>query len=557
MSKHARPSSGQSHSSYIEVDGRKIFVTHASGHAPTTASPVIYVHGGTISSALTIGWSFDDGPSWARDLALAGHDVWAFDFAGFGRSERYREMRFAAAPGPIGRSDSAVRQLSAVVDHVRNATGKDRVALLAHSWGGLVACRLAAERPDSVERLVLFAPIVRREASEAPGADPSFPSWMAMTLSMQRQRFYDDVPAGEPPLITDAMFDAWSEAYLEADARNRETSDHAVAIPTGPQADVAAAWLGTIPYDPARILCPVHVVRGAWDSLCSDRDVAAFRASLTRCPSFYDAKLERGTHLMLLETERTRLWSAVRNGLAAALHAPVNTHCVLFEVLPTAAGREEYLKLAARLRPLLDEVDGFIAIDRLASRQGSGWSLSLQTWADDAAIAAWRNRDRHHFAQEHGRNVAFDDYRIRVARLVHDDALDDAEQPRGRSTYANPVRPGRYLGIFELLGPVGVGCPSPLDALAKDARDSDVFDSLYAPHRSAYVIGFETKAAADAWTSHALRVAANTRAAGTPCRVRVVETIRDYGMFDRAQAPAHHAPVTRRADAARRETCVD
>jgi len=539
--------SEQEHSSYLDVDGRKVFVTRQPGDAPTTATPVLYVHGGTFPSALAVGWSFDDGASWARHLAAAGHDVWAFDFAGFGRSDRYPEMSLAPAPGALGRSDRAVRQLSAVVDHVRGAAGKERVALLAHSWGGLVACRLAAERPDVVERLVLFAPILRRDESAVSVPHPSeFPSWIPLTLDAQRRRFREDVPAGEPPLVTDRAFERWGEAYLATNAGAGEQSAPAVPIPTGPQADIAAAWRGDIPYDPARIVCPVHVVRGAWDSLCTDRDVAAFRASLTRCPSFYDAKLERGTHLMHLETGRTRLWSAIRNGLAAALHAPADTHVVLFEVRPTAEGRDAYLTSAASLRPLLDEIDGFGTIDRLGSRRRPGWILSLQTWADDAAIAAWRSRDRHHAAQELGRSVAFEDYRLRVGRLVHDDGLDDAEQPRGRSTYADPARPhGRRVGLFEVIGPPDAELVSALDQLAAGARESDVFDSLYTAGKSVYLVGLETPSDVDAWRSRALRIAAAARRGGTVCRVRLVETIRDYGMFDRAQAPTYHAPVRR------------
>jgi pimeloyl-ACP methyl ester carboxylesterase/heme-degrading monooxygenase HmoA len=502
----------------IYVCFMNIFITRQPGTAAASATPVVYVHGGTFPSALAVGWSFDDGTSWGRNLAAAGHDVWAFDFAGFGRSERYPEMSLAPAPGALGRSDVAVRQLSTVVDHVRETTGKKRVALLAHSWGGIVACRYAAEHVGAVERLVLFAPILRRERSDLP--DPwGFPSWTRVTLAAQRERFREDVPAGEPPLVTDAMFERWGETYLEA-------------IPAGPQADIAAAWRGEIPYDPARIECPVHVVRGAWDSLCTDRDVASFRASLTACPSFYDAKLERGTHLMHLETGRTRLWSAVRNALAASLHAPVDTHCVLFEVRPTEEGRDVYLKTAATLRPLLDEVDGFMTIDRLASRRRPGWILSLQTWADDAAIAAWRSRDRHHFAQELGRTAAFEDYRLRVGRLVHDDGLDETEQPRGRSTYADPLRPRRHVGVVEFFGRLEL--------------EGEAFDSLYAPGKTAYLVELETPADADAWKSRALDVAATARRAGTACRVRLMETIRDYGMFDRAEAPTHHRPVMRR-----------
>jgi pimeloyl-ACP methyl ester carboxylesterase/heme-degrading monooxygenase HmoA len=520
-------------SSYVHIDGWKIFITRDPGSAPPSASPVVFVHGGSFPSALAVEWSFGDGTTWAENLAAAGHDLWAFDFVGFGQSDRFPEMSSAPAPGALGRADVAARQLSGVVDHVRNVTGKKRVALLAHSWGGLVACRFATEWPDAVERLVLFGPILRRERSDVP--DPSaFAGWTLLTRAAQRRRFIEDVPAGEPPLVTDDMFERWADGYLATDARSAERAPHAVAIPTGPQADIAAAWRGEIPYDPACIDCSVHVVRGEWDSLCNDEDVAAFRASLTACPSFQDAKLERGTHLMHLESGRTRLWSAVRNALTAALHTPVNTHCVLFEVRPTSEGRDVYLGMAAKLRPLLDEVDGFLTIDRLASRRRPGWILSLQTWTDDAAIAAWRSRDRHHFAQELGRTLAFEDYRLRVGRLVHDDRLDAHEQPRGRSTYVDALRPSRHVGILEVLGS--------MDA----ALEGEVFDSLYTPGKVVCVVELDTRADADAWASRARDVAATMRSAGTVCHVRLVETIRDYGMFDRAEAPSHHPPVARR-----------
>lgn len=291
-------------------------------------APVIYVHGATFPAALAVNWRFADGVSWRDDLAAAGHDVWTFDFLGFGRSDRYAAMGEEPRPGPVGRSDAAVRQLGAVVAHVRRLTGAARVSLLAHSAGTLTAGRFAAEHPDKVDRLVLFGPILRRES---PARDLALlPAWAPMSLDAQWTRFVEDVPAGHPPLIPADVFAAWGEAYLATDPRSAERTPAAVAIPAGPQADVAAAWAGQIPYDPARIAARVTVIRGEWDSLCADADVAWLRTRLGQ--GLTDVKLATGTHLMLLETSRHALWAATR----AALERGISQDGDLRTVQPAA-----------------------------------------------------------------------------------------------------------------------------------------------------------------------------------------------------------------------------
>src|SRR5262245_15898868 len=103
-------------------------------HLPGAGPSVVYVHGATFPSALSVAYRFD-GRSWMDDLAARGHDVWAFDFAGYGGSAR--PPGFAAdatAQEPIGRVGPALAQLARVVAHVRGATQRPRVCLLAHSW---------------------------------------------------------------------------------------------------------------------------------------------------------------------------------------------------------------------------------------------------------------------------------------------------------------------------------------------------------------------------------------------------------------------------------------
>ena len=93
---------------------------------------------------------------------------------------------------------------------------------------------------------------------------------------------------------------------------------------------------------------------------------------------------------------------------------------VIFEARPAAGRRDDYLDVAARLRPLLDGIDGFVSIERFESLAEPGKMLSLSFWRDEAAVAAWREVEAHRRAQDAGRAGIFADYRLRIAEVVRD-----------------------------------------------------------------------------------------------------------------------------------------
>jgi heme-degrading monooxygenase HmoA len=101
---------------------------------------------------------------------------------------------------------------------------------------------------------------------------------------------------------------------------------------------------------------------------------------------------------------------------------------VIFEVWPADGRAPDYLDIAADLRPLLDEIDGFISIERFSSLSDPGKVLSLSFWRDEEAVETWRKQADHRIAQSRGRAEIFRDYRIRIASVMRDYGMVDREQ---------------------------------------------------------------------------------------------------------------------------------
>jgi len=101
---------------------------------------------------------------------------------------------------------------------------------------------------------------------------------------------------------------------------------------------------------------------------------------------------------------------------------------VIFEVTPKPGSAPAYFDTAAALRPLLDEIDGFISVERFESLTRPGTFLSLSYFRDEPAVQQWRQRMEHRGAQNAGRERLFADYRLRVASVIRDYGLTDREQ---------------------------------------------------------------------------------------------------------------------------------
>jgi heme-degrading monooxygenase HmoA len=194
---------------------------------------------------------------------------------------------------------------------------------------------------------------------------------------------------------------------------------------------------------------------------------------------------------------------------------------LLFEVTPRDGHVDEYLEIAAKLRPELDASGGCLFIDRYRSLARPRTLLSFQVWRDEAAVTRWRVHPEHQKAQAIGRARVFEDYRLRIAAINRDESIDGARsQPaHGNTRRAQSTRGRRFVGIADSL-------------LASLAGAAESFESIYRPGQHAHLF---------AWTSHE-QPPSLARIEGAT-RLRIGEIERDYGWADRAEAPQHLSPV--------------
>jgi heme-degrading monooxygenase HmoA len=211
---------------------------------------------------------------------------------------------------------------------------------------------------------------------------------------------------------------------------------------------------------------------------------------------------------------------------------------VIFEVHPKPDRSEAYLGLGKMLKPEVEAIDGFVDNIRYRSLRRPGWLLSLSGWRDEKALVRWRTQPRHHVVQEKGRSEIFLDYHLRIGEVISDTmppnglvlreqrldetesgeattvTLIDARRPPDWVAQSSPDDIARWLGF----------APN-----APSLVEWDVFEAVLTPGDVVLLMSWRDRTAAEGFgRSASLQEGARLR------RIRVV---RDYGMFDRREAP--------------------
>ena len=117
-------------------------------------------------------------------------------------------------------------------------------------------------------------------------------------------------------MLSRAHFEEWAERYLDSDGESRTREPAGLKTPLGPFSEIIKAWHGQLAFDPREVRCPVAIIRGEWDHLIPDEDARSLFDAFTASPQKRDIKINRGTHLMHLEEQRSALYDATNAFLA-------------------------------------------------------------------------------------------------------------------------------------------------------------------------------------------------------------------------------------------------
>lgn len=208
---------------------------------------------------------------------------------------------------------------------------------------------------------------------------------------------------------------------------------------------------------------------------------------------------------------------------------------VLFEVHPAPDQWDAYLNTAGSLRPELEQVDGFIDNIRYRSLTRDGWLLSLSNWRDEKSLVRWRTRMRHHQAQESGRDRILLDYHLRVGQITADTGLPPGQVTAEQRLDETEAGAATTVTLIDARLPsdrvsdaasaaAALGLPAAVPGLVA----WDVFDAVLTPGDAILMLSWTDGKAASQFVPPA----------GT--RLRQVRIIRDYGMFDRREAPQYY-----------------
>lgn len=220
----------------------------------------------------------------------------------------------------------------------------------------------------------------------------------------------------------------------------------------------------------------------------------------------------------------------------------------MLEVKPIPEQFDAYLGMARMLRPELEKIEGFIDNNRYASLTRDGWLLSLSTWRDEKSLIRWRTQGTHHKIMQAARDRVFSDYRLRIGQVVSDNRipvgevlleqrLDVTETGQGTAVMlleakCSPewLKQTRAEDVAKSLG---------VDTHAAGLVSWDVFDALLTPGDVIVVATWRDQAAFEAYQREV--------AVTEDRRLRSIRIIREYGMFDRREAPQYFAEARREA----------
>jgi pimeloyl-ACP methyl ester carboxylesterase len=318
--------------------GIKLFVRSKMAEGTkrfTDDNVVLFVHGATFPSTPDFDLAYQD-YSWADWMVRHGYVVYMFDKRNYGGSTREKAMdRPAAETPPLSRSYLVIRDLGAVVDHIRAKHKVDRVTLIGWSWGAMTAGYYTSLHSEKVRKLVLYAPLYAypQHPNLGPGSglqdkrnpdafNPKMGGYRLVTAAANQARWDGEIPVEDKSQYRDqAVVDAFNAQALATDPTSGTRNPPSLRAPNGVLEDSFLQATGRRIWNASSIQVPTLVIAGEYDTWSYPADREGLMRDLTHAPVKKSVLIREATHFVLFEKKRFEFFeeilSFLKEGAAA------------------------------------------------------------------------------------------------------------------------------------------------------------------------------------------------------------------------------------------------
>ena len=290
----------------------------------TDDNVVLFLHGATGPSTCDFDLSYKD-YSWADLLVREGYVVYMGDYRNYGYSTREPAMDEPAAKNaPLSRSYLALRDIEAMVDHIKRTHNVKKVTLIGWSWGAMMAgyyarciaktCRSSCFTPHCI--ISTTTPILARAARCRTSASrANLTSLWAPTASRQRRQIPAAGMARYRSTIKMNIATRSSRRILEGMHGHGSDEQHAQsAEPTGAEWCPGRFLLsGDRPpaMERRNIYVPTLVIAGQFDTWSYPEDREGLMRDLVHAPVKKSVLIQDATHFVLFEKQRNLFFGEI------------------------------------------------------------------------------------------------------------------------------------------------------------------------------------------------------------------------------------------------------
>jgi len=316
----------------MQIDGLdpgiKIFIREKMAQGNTrfaNDNVVLFLHGATGPSTCDFDSQYKD-YSWADWLVKRGYIVYMGDYRNYGGSTREPAMDEPANKNlPVTRSYLALRDIEAMVNHIKRTRNVQKVTLIGWSWGAMMGGYYASLHPENVQKLVMYAPLYsfNDHTNLGPGSglqNKRKPTGFNFALGAYRVaseaantgRWNGEIPIENKDEYRDPAVPAafWTEC-LATDPTSNTRTPPSLRAPNGVLEDSFYQATGRPLWHAANIYAPTLLIAGQFDTWSFPEDREGLMRDLVHAPAKKSVLIPDATHFVLFEKNRMQFFEEI------------------------------------------------------------------------------------------------------------------------------------------------------------------------------------------------------------------------------------------------------